>query len=186
MNYRGCGCFQWQEWGDVHLPQTSIHRSLSSTRPSSLSIFGLAGVWGRSQALPRWWMRRSSSLWIWGEGNVHLYLPSMLLTGPAECLQWRSSKQESIYYSAFLNWGEDVEKCTLTTVWSDLHNLYISGIFTHRFLFPVYIFKDPGEDPYFLSGKLSFCMYCEQSGVLDVHLLYASDYYCGFPLLRRA
>lgn len=62
-----------------------------------------------------------------------------------------------------------VKKCTQTAVWSDSYYLYSSGIFTHRFLFPVYIFKDPAGDPYFLSEKLSFCMYCGQSGVLAVH-----------------
>lgn len=77
-------------------------------------------------------------------------------------------------------------KLTQTAVWSDLYSLYNSGIFTHCFLFPVYIFKDPVEDPYFLSEKLSFCMCCRQSGVLAVHLLYTSDYYCEFLLLCQA
>ncbi len=76
-----------------------------------------------------------------------------------------------------------MNKCTQTAVWSDLHYLYSSGIFTHCFLFPVYIFKVPNRDPYFLSENLSFCMYCRQSGVLAVHLLYTSDYYCDFLLL---
>ena len=57
-----------------------------------------------------------------------------------------------------------MNKCTQAAAWSDLHYLYSSGIFTHRFLFPVYICKDPAEDPYFLSEKSLFV--CSVDGVV--------------------
>lgn len=51
-----------------------------------------------------------------------------------------------------------VKKCTQTAVWSDFHYLYSSGIFTHRFLFPVYIFKDPaGVHIFSLKSYLFVC-----------------------------
>ena len=60
----------------------------------------------------------------------------------------------------------------------------ILGFLHMFFLFPVYIFKGPDRDLYFLSEKLSFCNCCRQSGVLDVHLLYTSDYSCDFLLCQ--
>lgn len=34
----------------------------------------------------------------------------------------------------------------------------------------------------FLLRNIIFCMYCRQSGVFDVHLLYISDYSCNLFL----
>lgn len=58
-----------------------------------------------------------------------------------------------------------------------IHTTCIVLVFLHLKILTGSIFS--------LWKKLSFCMYCKQSGVLDVHLLYTkySGYYCDFLLL---